>query len=189
DRHVGNLFANQAEVGDDFAKRLALLGILNRMLQRYARAAHAHRTQFETAHIKNVEGDHVPLADVAEHVFDRHFAIIEDDGAGGRPTDAHLVLFAANREAGEVSFDQKRGKFLAVDFGEDGEQVSKPRVGDPHLLAIQDVMLAIGRKLGASAAVQRVGTEINDRQKSDAGMGAPGGGESGVFSDAVADNG
>ncbi len=37
-RHVGQLFAHQAEVGDHFAERLALLGISDRVLQRKPRA-------------------------------------------------------------------------------------------------------------------------------------------------------
>ncbi len=79
-------------------------------------------------------------------------------------------------------------------------------------------MLAVGRKLGAGAAVQRVGTgrrfrqgisaddlsgsqprqifllllfgaEINDGQRADAGVSAPGGGEARVLGDVVGDDG
>ena len=66
-----------------------------------ARAAHAHRAQLEAANVEDVEGDDVPLADFAEHVLDRHLAVVEDQRAGGRSADAHLVLFRADGEAGE----------------------------------------------------------------------------------------
>ena len=123
------------------------------LLQRGARAADAACTQLEAAHVQDVEGDDVSLADVAEHVLDRHLAVVEDERRGGRAADAHLLLFGADGEAGEVFLDQERGELLAVNLGEDGEQVGEVGVGDPHLLAVQDVVLAVGRQHGAGAAV------------------------------------
>ncbi len=118
---------------------------------------HAHGAQLEAADVENVEGDDVPLADFAEHVFDRNLAVVQNDGAGGRPANAHLVLFRADGKSRESFLDQKRGELFAVDFGEDGEQVGEAGVGDPHLLAVENVMLAVWRKLGAGAAIQCVG--------------------------------
>ena len=68
-RHVGDFFANQAEVGDDFVERLALLGVADRVLQRNAATAHAHRAELEAAHVQNVESDDVAFADFAEQIF------------------------------------------------------------------------------------------------------------------------
>ena len=50
---------------------------------------------------------------------------------------AHLVLFLAARHAAERALDDERGELLAVDLGEDDEQVGEAAVGDPHLLAVQ----------------------------------------------------
>ena len=217
-RHVGDLFAHQAEVGDHFAESLALLGVADGVFQRNARAAHAHGAQLEAADVQNVEGDDVALADFAEQVFHRHLAIVQNQRAGGRAANAHLVLFGADGESGKVPLDQKCGELFAVDLGEDGEQVGEAGVGDPHLFAVEDVVLAVGRKLGAGAAIQGVGAgrgfregigaddlaggqprqilllllfgaEVNDGQRADAAVRAPGGGEAGVLGDVVGDDG
>ena len=158
------------------------------------------------------------LADFAQQVFHRDLAVVEDQRAGRRAADAHLVFFRADRESRKSSFDQECTELFAVHFGKDGEQIGKAGVGDPHLFAIQDVVLAVGRKLGACPAVQRIGTrggfrqgvspdnfsrgqprqiflllffraEVNDGQRADAGMCAPGGGEACVLGDVIGDHG
>ena len=62
-----------------------------------------HRAQLEAADVENVEGDDVAFADFAEHVLDRHLAVVQDERAGGRAANAHLVLFGADGESGESS--------------------------------------------------------------------------------------
>ena len=148
-RHLRDLLADQAEVGDGLAESLALLGVGDGMLQRGARAADAARAQLEAADVENVEGDDVAFADVAENVLHRHLAVVQDERRSGRAANAHLLFFVADGEAGEILLDQERGELLAVNFGEDGEQVGEVGVGDPHLLAVQDVVLAVGREHGA----------------------------------------
>ena len=164
-RHLRQLLADQAEVGDALAEGLALLGVGDGMLQRSARAADAACAQLEAADVQNVEGDDVSFADLAEHVLHRHLAVVQDERRGGRAADAHLLFFGADGEAGEVLLDQEGGELLAVDLGEDGEQVGEVGVGDPHLLAVQDVVLAVGRQHGAGAAVHRVGAAGALRQR------------------------
>src|SRR5467141_4103473 len=142
-RHVGQLLAHQTEVGDDFAEGLALLGIGDGVFQRDTASAHAHGTELEAADVEDVEGDHMPFADFAQQIFDRNFAVVEDDGTGGRSANAHLVLFTTDRESRESFPDQESGELFAVDLGEDSEQVGEAGVGDPHFLAVQDVVFAI----------------------------------------------
>ena len=67
------------------------------------------------------------------------------------------MLFRANGKSGKSLLDEKSGEFLAIDLGEDGKEVGESGVGDPHLFAVQDVVLAIGRERGAGAAVHSVG--------------------------------
>ena len=107
-RHVRHLFAHQAEVGDHLAERLALLGISNGILQREPRAAHAHRAQLEASHVQDVESDDVALADFTQQIFHRNLAVVEDQRAGGRAADAHLVFFRADRKSRESLLHQKR---------------------------------------------------------------------------------
>ena len=126
------------------------------MFKRDAASTDAHGAGLEAADVQDVEGDDVALADFAEHVFDRHLAVVEDDGAGRRSANAHLVFFGANGEAGKSLFNQERGELFTIDLGEDGEQVGETGIGDPHLFAVEDVVFTIGRNLGSGTAVQSV---------------------------------
>ena len=78
----------------------------------------------------------------AQHVFHRHRHVVEVDGGGGAALDAHLLFFGAGADAGKAALDQKRRELLAVDFREDGEEIGRAAVGDPHLLAVEDVVLS-----------------------------------------------
>ena len=158
------------------------------------------------------------LANFAEQVLDGHLAIVQDERTSGRSANAHFVLFRADGKSRKSSFDQERRKLLAVDFREHREQVGKARVGNPHLLAVEDVVLAVGRKHGTGAAIEGVGAgtrfrqgvrahnfsrgearqvlflllfgaEINDGQQTDAAVRAPGGGKPAVLGDMVGDDG
>ncbi len=115
-------------------------------------------------------------------------------------------------------FYKERGKLFAVNFREYRKQVGKTGVGDPHFLAVQDVMFAVRRKHGAGAAIERVGArrrfrqrvrandfsrcqsrqvfflllfgaEVNDGQHSNAAVRAPCGGKTGVLGDVIGDDG
>ncbi len=148
----------------------------------------------------------MPLADFAQQIFHRNFAVVEDDGTGGRSADAHLVFFTTDRESRESFLDQESGELFAVDFGKDSEQIGEAGVGDPHLFAVQGVVFAVLRELGAGAAVHRVragrglrqcicpdnlagsetrqvfpllllSAEINDGERADPGVSSPGRGK------------
>ena len=143
-RHVRDLLAHQSEIGDDFVERLPLLGIADGIFKRDPASAHAHCAQLEAADVQDVEGDQMTLADFAQQIFNGHFAVVQNDWASGGAANAHLVLFRAHRESGKILLYQEGGEFLAIDLREYGEQVGESGVGDPHLLAIQNVVLAIG---------------------------------------------
>ena len=93
--------------------------------KRVARAADAGSAQFEAADVQDVERDVVTLADLAEQVFGRHLAVRQDQRAGGGAADAELVLLRADREARRIALDEERGELLAVDLGEDREEVGE----------------------------------------------------------------
>ena len=143
-RALGQLLLDQAELADGFAERLALLRVADRICQRILRATDARRSQLEAADVQDVERDVVALADLAQQVSDRHLAVGEDQRAGGRAANAELVLLRAHGKARRVALDQEGGELFAVDLGEDREQIGKAAVGDPHLLAVQDVVLSVG---------------------------------------------
>ena len=111
-------------------------------------AADSERPKLETADVQDVEGDDVAAADLAEHVVDRHLHVVEIDGGGGTSFDAHLLFFGARLTPANA-----RSTRNAVNFSphlrEDGEQIRRAAVGDPHLLAVQDVMRSVGSQFGA----------------------------------------
>ena len=127
------------------------------------------------------------------------------------------MFFRAHREPGIAAFHQERRKFLATNLRKHGEQIGESGIGDPHLLAVQDVVLAIFRKFRPRPAVHRIRTrsrlrericshhfsgrqpgqilflllfrpEINDGQSPDSRMSAPGRREAGVLGDVIGDD-
>ena len=82
------------------------------------------------------------------------------DGRGGAALDAHLLFFGAAGDAAERALHQERGELLAADLGEDGEQIRRAAVGDPHLLPVEDVVRAVGAEVGAGARGQRIGAGL-----------------------------
>ena len=115
-------------------------------------------------------------------------------------------------QPGKAAFDDERGEFLAVHFREYDVEIRKAAVGDPHFLAVQDVVRAFLVQLGASQKILRIaaglrfgkairsdefsacelrqisfllffGAEINERERANAGMRAVRYGETAVNRD------
>ena len=152
--------ADDAEAGDLGSKRFALLRVSQASPQNVLRSTHGERSQFQTPNVENVERDHMPAAGFTQQVLYRDFDIVEEDGGGGTALDAHLLLFRAGRDAGKGAFHQKSRELVAVDLGEDGEEVGAAAVGDPHLLTIQHVVSSVGGKVGAGLGGQSVGARL-----------------------------
>ncbi len=108
---------------------------------------------------------------------------------------------APDRKSGRAALDDEARELFAIDLREHDVNVGESAVGDPHLLAVQDPVLAVGRKHRARARGQRVrtglrlgkavageqfaggdlrqvfflllfGAEIDDGDRADAGVGA-----------------
>ena len=135
---------------------LRCAGVLAGFADRALRAAAAHRAQLEAAEVQDVERDLVSLADLAEQVLRGHLHVLQNDRRRRRAVQAHLVLFLAARHAAERALDDEGGEVLAVDLGEDDEDVGEAAVGDPHLLAVQDEA-AVGLSRRARLRAERVG--------------------------------
>jgi hypothetical protein len=105
-------------------------------------AADAHRAEFEAADVQRVESDLVSLADFAEQILDRRSHIGKDQRRGARTLDTHLVLFSAGRQA-RLSLDDEGAELVAVDLRKHDEDVGEAAVGDPHLLAVENVLRAV----------------------------------------------
>ena len=114
--------------------------------ERELRCAGHRRAELEPADVEDVEGDLVTLADLAEHVLDRHLGALEDDGRRGGALDAELLLLRAGRDSRGRALDEERGEVLPVHAGEHREQVGEAAVRDELLRPLEDVVLAVGRE-------------------------------------------
>src|SRR5579864_4169442 len=104
------------------------------------RAADAGCAQCESPGIEDVERHDVPAADFVKDVLFGNAAIFEEDWRGRAAVDAHLVLFVSGLETGESALHDKGGELFAVYFRENHVDIRKASIGDPHLLAVEDVV-------------------------------------------------
>src|SRR5215469_2152762 len=116
------------------------------------------RSELEPAYIEDVERDYVTASDFPEYVFNRNPHIVKINGGGRCSFDAHLLFFRAAAHPWEATLHQKRCELLATHFGEDRVEIGRAAIGNPHFLAVEDVVLSIFTEVGASARRQSVGT-------------------------------
>ena len=164
DRHLGQLVLDQAEVGDGLAKSLALLGVANRFSQSVLPSPDGGGGQLEAPGVEDIEGDDVAAAHFMQQVFRRDLGVVEKNRHGGGTLDAHLLFFRAGREAGGVALDDEAGKLFPAHLGEHDEEVGEAAVGDPHLLPVQAVVLAVRSQVSAGLGGQGVGAGLGFAQ-------------------------
>ena len=204
-RHLAELVLDGAEAGDRHAELLARAPRTSPLRRSPPGRRPSTCAELEAAEVEDVERDLVALADLAEHVLGRHLDVLEDHRRRRRAVQAHLVLLLAAAHAGPGALDDEGGEVLAVDLGEDDEEVGEAAVGDPHLLARQHeaaVGLPHRARLGAERVrprpglaqavgadvlagdqagqvllLLRFGAEHVDRQDGEVGLRAEGGAE------------
>ena len=98
----------------------------------------------------------MPASDLAEHVFDRHVDIVQVQRRRRTAVQAHLVLFGSRLYAIERTLDQERRELFSIDFRKHRIQVSPAPVRDPHLLAIEHIVLSIRGEFCTGERVLRV---------------------------------
>src|SRR5262249_37735443 len=156
DRHISQHFANETKLSQILTKCFTLFGVTDCIHQRGSRTAHAACPQLVAADVEDIECDDVSLANFTQNVLHRNLAVIQDQRTGRGPSDPQLLLLRTYREPGERSFYDERCELLAVDFREYDKNIGERGICDPHLFAIQEVMLAIRRKLRASACIESI---------------------------------
>ena len=72
---------------------------------------------------------------------------VQHQRAGRRAANSQLVLLGAHGQPRRVALDQKCGELFAVDLGKDGVEAGDAAVGDPHLLAVERVVLPSGESV------------------------------------------
>ena len=97
-------------------------------------SAAAHK--FQPADIQNIKCDDMSLADFTQQIFYRHFAILEIQLHRGRSLDTHLMFFRSLGKSFKPSFNNKCGKFIAVNLCKYGIYICKTTIGDPAFLPV-----------------------------------------------------
>src|SRR4029077_13249917 len=95
-------------------------------------------------------------SDFVKEILLGYGRILKKDRRSGTAPDSHFLFFRSSRKAGRAALDDKAGEFLAVHLGEHNVDVGESAVRNPHLLTIQNPVLAIGRKHCASASGERI---------------------------------
>jgi hypothetical protein len=107
--------------------------------------------------VDGAHGDQEALALLADPVLDRDRNVVEVDQAGVAGPDAELAVEGAGGQPGHAAFEHERRHapvaFRAIDRGKEQEVVGEIGDGDPDLLAVEPVDLAVtarrGREVGS----------------------------------------
>ena len=88
-------------------------------------------------------------ADFAEHVLDGTGTLSKKMGVVELPLMPIFFSSAPFETPGNARSTRKAVNCSPSDFREDGEEIGLAAVRDPHLLAVEDVVRAVGREVGA----------------------------------------
>ena len=151
---------------DRLAELLALLDVLDGVIERALREAEHLRADADAAFVERFDRDLVALADLAEDLRLRHDAVFEEQLARAAGADAELVFLLADRESRRAAIDDERGDAavagIGIDVGEHDEHVGFVAVGDPELAAGDRE--AVARFGGARRHRERVAAGARFRQ-------------------------
>ena len=135
-RAVGQFLPQGLKTGQRFSELLALLDIFASVFDQPLGAPNTTASQFPSADVEHIESNPVPLADFAQHVFDRDFGLLQNERRGGGTVDSQFLFFFAGGDPRKLPFHKKRREFFAVDLGKDRKEIGKTAIGDELLLAV-----------------------------------------------------
>jgi hypothetical protein len=123
--------------------------------------------------VEGLHGDLEALALAAEQVLGGNLDVLEGDAAGVARPLPHVVLLLADGDTGRLGVDDEAAHALVagvrVGLGEHEEPRGVAGAGDPHLLAVEDVLVALldGRGLDRSnvGAGVRLGDAVGAQQR------------------------
>lgn len=159
--HVREFHADDRVVDEAFSKRLALVGVLHRLLIADAREAEALDDDADALVVEIGHDDFEPLVLLAEEIFHRDLDVFEGDVGGPARTDALAVhppgadaLGALDEEGGDAVHAR------ATRSDGSGEVVAPDAIGDPFLFAVDDVVLPVFGQLSFARQVCYVATSV-----------------------------
>lgn len=160
--HVCKLETDDRVIDEALAKSLTFVSVLHRLLVADAREAKTLDDDTNTLVVEVGHDDLETLVLLADEVLNGDFNVFEGD-IGGSRTPNTLTIHSACRDAAHTALDkQQRDAIHAGASSADGSgKVLAPNsVGDPLLLAVDNVMFAIFRKLGFTCQIRDVATGI-----------------------------
>ena len=148
-RHVRQLEADDGVLDELLAKGAALVGVLDGLLEADAREAQALDDDADALVVEVGHDDTETLVLLAQQVLDGHLDVLKGDVGGSAGPDT-LAVHAAGADTLRALDQEKTHAVhaLATRPHGSGEVVGPDTVGDPLLLAIDDVVLAILAELG-----------------------------------------
>ena len=142
--HVCEFHADDRVVDEAFPKRLALVRIFHRLLVADAGEAEALDDDADALVVEVGHDDFEPLVLLAEEILDGDLDVFERDVGRSAGTDALAVhppgadaFGALDKEGGDAVHARAAGS----DGG--GEVIAPDAVGDPFLLAVDDVVFPV----------------------------------------------
>lgn len=167
-RHVRQLEPDDGVLNQLLAKRPPLVGVLDRLLVADAGEAEALDDDADALVVEVGHDDAEALVLLADEVLDGDLDVLERDVGRARRPDA-LAVHPAGGDTAEVTLDEQEGNTVhagAAGADGDGEVVAPDTVGDPLLLAVDDIMLAILGELSLAGEVGdvRTGVGLGDGQ-------------------------
>ena len=153
--HVGDHKGNGLVLEDGLAHRLTLEGILDRLVHRAASDSDGSDGDGGTSVIEGSHGNLEAIALLAEAVLLGDHDVLKGEATGVRAALAEVDLLPADGQTLGVGLDDESGHSLVarsrVGLGQNKEPVGLARVGDPHLGAVEDVLVALLHGGGADA--------------------------------------
>ena len=116
--------------------------------------------QREPAGVQRDQRELETLAFAPEHVLRRHLHVGEPDDPVLQRLESHEVEPLHHLDAGPVRLDDERRDLLRTGARHDHHQLGDGAVGAPELLAVQDVVLAVGRKRRGRAERGGIGADL-----------------------------
>ena len=163
--HLGDELLDQLVLADLLAEGVPLVGVADRRVETGLGEADRAGRDGEPALVDGAHRDEEALALLADPVLDGHRHVVEVDEPRVAGPDAELAVEGAGRQTRHPALEHERGHALVlpgpVDRREDQEVVGEVGQGDPDLLAVEPVGVAVapggGLQVGGVGADARFG--------------------------------
>src|SRR3954451_3967137 len=170
-RHLGELVADDLEVADLPAERLALEGVLHGHLEAALGARDAPRGADQPLALELPADVVEALALLAEHRRGRHAHVLEGEQRGVAGVHAELLELLLADDARQVhGHEEQRDAAVAglrVGLGDEDDHVGAVAVGDVGLRAVDYVLVAVAHRARLDAGDVGAGVGLGDAEAED----------------------